>query len=347
MIDLIFDCDITMGLAGKDVDDGLALLYLLGRPEIRLLGVTSTFGNSSIDEVHRCLLEVLNDLGRSDIPAFRGAGRPENESRLSPAARFLAQSVRRNPGRIRILASGSTTNLLGAHQTDPSFFGNVGEIVLMGGISEPLSIRGRGMKELNFSSDPEATLYALYAGAPPPGSLPAGADPTEYPAPAACPVTVISANLCLQALLTPARFAGFLTGLAGEPERAGRLAVRRPVDYRRYLEEKILPWFSCLEQDYGLADFYPWDATAALYCTHPGLFQTREVVLRSGFEDIKTGFLRVEAPAGTPDNGGGSSGSATPARRSGRRIYLPQRILDLERYWQALFTAWARAGEAP
>ena len=75
MIDLIYDCDITMGLPGRDVDDGLALLYLLGCPEIRLLGITSTFGNSSIREVHPCLLSVLEDLDRGDIPAYPGASR--------------------------------------------------------------------------------------------------------------------------------------------------------------------------------------------------------------------------------------------------------------------------------
>ena len=42
MIDLVYDCDITMGIPGRDVDDGLALLYLLGSTDIRLLGVTKS-----------------------------------------------------------------------------------------------------------------------------------------------------------------------------------------------------------------------------------------------------------------------------------------------------------------
>lgn len=40
---VIFVCDNTMGLYGKDVDDGLALLYLLGRDDIKLIGITTTF----------------------------------------------------------------------------------------------------------------------------------------------------------------------------------------------------------------------------------------------------------------------------------------------------------------
>jgi len=104
MIDLIYDCDITMGLPGKDVDDGLALLYLLGSAKIRILGITTTFGNSTIEEVHPCLLSILKDLGRSDIPACRGAPHPGQTSgrgskpRDSEAARFLADIVCQNPG---------------------------------------------------------------------------------------------------------------------------------------------------------------------------------------------------------------------------------------------------------
>ncbi|TFG49619.1 MAG: nucleoside hydrolase, partial [Anaerolineales bacterium] len=50
---VIFDCDNTMGLKTKEVDDGLTLYYLLGRPDIDLLGITTTFGNGTIDQVYQ------------------------------------------------------------------------------------------------------------------------------------------------------------------------------------------------------------------------------------------------------------------------------------------------------
>ena len=37
---IIYDCDNTFGLKNHDVDDGLTLFYLLGMPEIDLLGAT-------------------------------------------------------------------------------------------------------------------------------------------------------------------------------------------------------------------------------------------------------------------------------------------------------------------
>jgi len=76
MIDLIYDCDITMGLPGSDVDDGLALLFLLGSPQIQILGITTTFGNSTIEEVHPCLLSVLNDLGSGFLRTESRVGDP-------------------------------------------------------------------------------------------------------------------------------------------------------------------------------------------------------------------------------------------------------------------------------
>ncbi len=50
---LILDCDNTMGLDNRDIDDGMALMYLLGRDDVELLGITLTAGNGTIDEVEQ------------------------------------------------------------------------------------------------------------------------------------------------------------------------------------------------------------------------------------------------------------------------------------------------------
>ncbi len=341
MIDLIYDCDITMGLPGTDVDDGLALLYLLGSPKIRILGITTTFGNSTIEEVHPCLLSILNDLGHSDIPAFRGAPRPEetigrdSEPRDSEAARFLADTVRLNPGTVCILATGSTTNLLGAYRLNPGFFYDVKEIVFMGGIVEPLLINGRKMKELNFASDPEAALYALYAGGPPAASTGADAPPRTSD-PGRCAITVISGNLCLQALLTRESFDAFVDQISENRTHTNTPGSRGGKGFVTYLKEKILPWFSWTEGLYGLPGFHAWDATAALYITDPQLFETAEVVLHSLLDDLSGGFLRIERTVGDRADSDDNSW----------RINLPKQIRDMAGYWRTLFDGWRRAGEA-
>ena len=61
---IIFDCDNTFGVKDCDVDDGLALMYLLGSREAQLLGITSTYGNSSLDVVQAVNLRMLEELAR-------------------------------------------------------------------------------------------------------------------------------------------------------------------------------------------------------------------------------------------------------------------------------------------
>ena len=48
-----------MGLPNKDVDDGLTLMYLMGNNNIDLLGVTTTFGNSHIEDVFQATAKLF------------------------------------------------------------------------------------------------------------------------------------------------------------------------------------------------------------------------------------------------------------------------------------------------
>lgn len=161
---IILDCDNTMGVRGCDVDDGLALLYLVGNPErCAVEGLCTSFGNSDIDTVDGNTRRLLREWGL-DLPVFRGAAAAGDTD--TDAARFLAEACAESPGEISALVTGSTTNLLGAWRRDPSFFHNVANITFMGGITESLVINGRIMDELNLSCDPKATLAALSSPAP-------------------------------------------------------------------------------------------------------------------------------------------------------------------------------------
>lgn len=93
---LIMDCDCTMGVPGCDVDDGLALLYVLGCPEAELLGVTCSFGNNTQDTVYRNTKRLLKEWGREDIPVLRGADSPKE--RRSEEAEFMSAAARKLDG---------------------------------------------------------------------------------------------------------------------------------------------------------------------------------------------------------------------------------------------------------
>ena len=66
---VILDTDI-----GTDVDDILALAFLLGSPEIRLEGVTTVYGDVELRT--RIVHKVLTLRDRLDVPVHSGIGAP-------------------------------------------------------------------------------------------------------------------------------------------------------------------------------------------------------------------------------------------------------------------------------
>lgn len=172
---IIVDFDNTMGVDGCDLDDGLALLFLLGSDDITVNAACTTYGNSDIETVHSNTLRLFDELAL-DIPVYRGASSPHDP--FSDAAHYLARAAADHPGEFSILATGSLTNLRGAALLDEHFLENVREIGLMGGISRSLVINGRIMDELNLSCDPTAAITVLNAP---------------------CPVAVATAQNCLPA----------------------------------------------------------------------------------------------------------------------------------------------------
>ena len=91
---VIIDTDI-----GDDIDDAFALALALKSPELKILGVTTTFGNTEMRA--RLLDRYLNAVGRSDIPVLRG--QPSKTDNLMTQAAYATQSARRrNMGMERI-----------------------------------------------------------------------------------------------------------------------------------------------------------------------------------------------------------------------------------------------------
>ncbi len=68
-INLIMDVD-------TGVDDAIALALAVASDEIRLLGVSTVAGNVTLDQATANTLRVLDYLGATDVPVFRGMSRP-------------------------------------------------------------------------------------------------------------------------------------------------------------------------------------------------------------------------------------------------------------------------------
>jgi pyrimidine-specific ribonucleoside hydrolase len=66
---VVLDCD-------PGHDDAIALLLALASPELDLLGVTTTYGNQTLEKTTANALRVLELVGRGDVPVAAGAHRP-------------------------------------------------------------------------------------------------------------------------------------------------------------------------------------------------------------------------------------------------------------------------------
>ncbi len=178
---VIFDTDI-----GTDVDDILALAFLLGSPEIRIDGVTTVYGDVELRA--RMVHKVFQLHGTDDIPVHAGVGQPllgldpvywpghegvgllsDDDNLPAPSAThavdFLVAQVMANPGEITLLAVGPLTNVATAVIREPGFAKSLKRLVVMGGRID-VSDATSGPAEHNVKCDPEAAHVVFASGAP-------------------------------------------------------------------------------------------------------------------------------------------------------------------------------------
>lgn len=250
-MNIIFDCDNTFGVRDCDIDDGLALLYLLGK-KTNIVGITSTYGNSDIDTVYENTIDMLRELS-VDIPVYKGC--EKSGIYESEAVDFLVQKADELNGELTILATGSLTNIYGAYLKDNDFFNKIKEICLMGGITEDLIINGKLMKELNFACDPKASYFVLKN---------------------AKNLSIATGNNCLSAFFS-------------HKEHEKRLRDSS-LEIAKYIYRKTNYWYEYMKR-YDLEGFYNWDVVSAAYILDRTLFEDNYVVINPDETSLEEGRL--------------------------------------------------------
>jgi inosine-uridine nucleoside N-ribohydrolase len=176
-VPLLLDTDI-----GSDIDDAVALAYLLSQPRCELLGITTVTGR--VDQ-RAALAEVLcRAAGREDVPIHAGAGQvllfgpgqPEvpqyaaieslphrRDWGANTAVEFLRRAIRSRPGEVTLLAIGPMTNVALLFATDPEIPALLKGLVLMCGVFTGRGGQGPGSREWNALVDPIATARTYQA----------------------------------------------------------------------------------------------------------------------------------------------------------------------------------------
>ena len=231
---VILDCDNSFGLLGRDIDDGLALLYLLGRVDIDLLGITLCFGNAALPALASATQRLLVRVKRAGLPLKIGASQAGKPMQRSEAAEFLVACAAKYPGQVIVVATGPLSNLAAAAALDADFFNNLAALHIMGGITQLLRPGRLHCNELNLSADPAAAHKVLTAQE--------------------VSIKLFTAEVCLQAFF-------------GWPD------LQRLSGLQRFIQINIVRWLSCFSARYLSRHFYLWDVLPAVAVTHPQLFE--------------------------------------------------------------------------
>ena len=129
---ILLDTDI-----GSDIDDAIALAYLLTHPDCEIVGITTVSGEA---EKRSMIAEVICKQAGKNIPVFPGAEEPIlieqkqkkclqskalpyfNFTKSYPAGEaieFMRKTIRENPNQITLLTIGPLTNVALLFKVDP------------------------------------------------------------------------------------------------------------------------------------------------------------------------------------------------------------------------------------
>lgn len=173
----ILDTDI-----GDDIDDAFALALILRSPEIKLLGVTTAFGDTALRA--RLVDRYLEAVWRTDIPVAAGKATTANnvftqrayaerepERKHADGVEFLLKQIKAHPGEVTLIAIGPLVNVGEAIRRDPETFRKLKRVVMMGGsvyrgYDTATSNHTAPQPEWNIARDPAGAQALLASGVP-------------------------------------------------------------------------------------------------------------------------------------------------------------------------------------
>lgn len=144
---ILLDTDI-----GSDIDDVLALTYLLNKPEAELLGITTVSGNA--DKRAQLAKTICGREGRKNISVYKGFSNPIINKQKQPnapqakvleknykinkypnkAIEFLKNTIDEYPNEVTLVTIGPLTNIAYLFNIYPQISKKIKKIVMMNGV---------------------------------------------------------------------------------------------------------------------------------------------------------------------------------------------------------------------
>ena len=257
-VPVIISTDSATGLTGGwrsgvgDPDDGLAVAMALASPQLEVLGIVVTFGNTLMEPEFSVATRVVEGMG-AQVPVRRGAARPMPDAPvrrydgaaidgacLNDGVRFMADQLRGSAAPVTILAMGPLTDVACLALNFPDLVSGIERIVLIGGRDpgQAFKINGRHLADFNLALDFPAISYLLEETTVPLRFMPFG---------------------LTSSVLVP----------VGERETLCKSNLRLASDF---FCPSIVPWIEFWTKTFAEAGFHPWDQNTVYVTTAPQHF---------------------------------------------------------------------------
>ena len=246
-MDVWIDTDPSIGVPLHEADDGFALVQAFHSPELRIRGISTTYGNAGLATTTRIAREIAARFGA--VAGITGAhvhpGAAEARDLGKPTAATEALRAALEAGPLTYLALAPLTNLATFLTLHPAVAGRIERVIFVGGRSPGMRFRaGRWnpyeFTDGNFHKD-HAAAAVLLASAP--------------------PLTLVPVECALQLLLLPAE----LRRIGREGGPAGK-----------YLATKARLWMRLWRWCFAVEGGVIFDCFAVLAATYPHLLESEK-----------------------------------------------------------------------
>jgi pyrimidine-specific ribonucleoside hydrolase len=162
------DTDVSIGSPIREVDDAYALVLALHSPEIRIAGLSTTYGNAPLGHTTRMAADIVRRFGApaalSVAKVYSGARSASELGRPTEASNALAAALEK--GRLTYIALGPLTNLATFLRLHPKMASRIDQVIFLGGQAPgtSLALRPDGsfrIHDANVFKDPAATAAVL------------------------------------------------------------------------------------------------------------------------------------------------------------------------------------------
>jgi purine nucleosidase len=163
------DTDISIGSPFREVDDAYALLLAFHSPNLKIAGISTSYGNAPLHATTLGARELVAKLdpGR---PIFPGAESRNDRGRETEAGKSLAATLQEERN-LTYVALGPLTNLANFERQHPQLARQIRRVIFLGGITPKTTLRFGSrhsiqIHDANVVKDRAAVAQVLRSGTP-------------------------------------------------------------------------------------------------------------------------------------------------------------------------------------